>query len=220
MTEGKLPNGWEQIVKRIAQKVAQQRFPRTQLAADLCVDAVSHVWEKREYFDPDSGQFEPWCYRVITNLAMDMLRHFLRRLEIDGPTGTFKSEPSDLTLVTVDGKWQTEQRRVDDELDSAVPFKCDELAHLEKLPPLRRVIALVLTGWWRAVPPSTWEQWLHSAGIDSPFPPPECRPIYDFSENVSLIAQRLGRTVDSVRQHFYRSVPVLRGLTRYDPYQS
>ncbi len=206
-----LPNGWEATTRRIASQVAQKVFPGTQLARDLDGEAPTHIWERRNSFDP-ARPFEPWCYRVLFNLAMNLLRNRRRRRPIDGLTGASRSERPDATAEVEDRTWESTQRHVENQLDQAAGFGTEQLRWLETLPARRRVIALAVAGLWPAVPTDCWERWLGEAGIEPPFPPPECQPANGLHANVRLVAQCLGQTESAVRQHFYRS---LQGLKSY-----
>lgn len=211
MAEGQLPEGWEEIAKRIAKMVAQGRSPGSQLAQDLCDNIVSHVWERRSSFDPAKGSFKAWCDRVAKNLATDLLREQSRRKKWESSyfEEAAKRQQSPAAFDPEDRNWKNDQSRVVEKLDG--PFKfCDEqLNELETLPPRRRVIALAIAGVWSWVPTEQWKQWLREAELDESFPPSECCLENGFPANLLAVADWLGQSEDVVRQHFYRSKKVL-----------
>lgn len=207
-----LPADWFEITRRIAWEVGQRRFPGTQLAQDLCEEAPSHIWEKISTFRPAKGSFPAWCYRLVDNLAIDLLRQRQRRRPVDGPTGAPPDGQPQPWLRVEDPRWRKEQQAVETRLDAQQGFAPQDLERLQTVPVLRRVIALAVVGWSGAVPPDLWHKWLEDAKIDPPFPPPDCSPKNGLRPNVRLVAEALEDSEDNVRAHFYRSLPVLRGL--------
>ena len=236
MEKGTLPDGWEETVREVATIVACRRFPKAQLARDLCDCAPSHVWERRNSYDP-ARSFRTWCSKVVDNLAIDMLRNFRRRRRFDGVTGEdaiAERYGIGRDLQKTDGwtdaaNWS---KRHEDEgrndpvcedphnetdrcLDGPQMFSPDDLKRLEDNlndAPLRRVIALSVLGWWTAVPPDIWERWLTKARINPPFPPPFPDDRDDPDTRFRVIADASGVSPNAVRRHLTRARSVLKGL--------
>lgn len=215
MAQGELPEGWEKAVKRIAKVVANRRFPGTQIAKDLPHDALSHIWEKRKFYDSEKP-FEPWVRAVLRNLATDWRRKLKRRRRIDGLTGRYVEEGASVNgkengsgqLDPEDRSWKNDWKRVEARIFPDRFFQ-RHLDVLKSLPVRRRVIALAIAGLWSRVPTEQWTQWLREAEIEEPFPPPECCLENGLRANIQLVADFLGQSKDVVRQHFYRAKDVL-----------
>lgn len=228
MAQGELPQGWEETVKRIAKVVAYRRFPGTQLAEDFPDDAVSHVWENQQFYDSESP-FEPWVFAVLGNLATDCLRKRRRRRRVDGLTGRYVEEESRADMEagddsgeevdSEDRSWKNDQKRVEARIDVPDHFCERDLEFLATLPARRKIIALAVTGLWNEVPAEVWDTWLRDARIDPPFPPSECCPENlenGVHVNVRLVAEALGQTENTIRQHFYRAKNVLQTLEKLE----
>lgn len=214
MAQGELPERWEETVNRIAERVARQMFPGTQVAADFPHDAVSHIWEKRQFYDSEKP-FKPWVGAVLRNLAKDRHRESKRRRRVDGWTGRYVEEgESDIQAGDgigqpdpEDRSWKDDRKRVEARIDA--PFSQRHLDRLATLPARRRVIALAIAGLWSRIPTEQWTRWLRDAEIEEPFPPPECCLENGLLANIQLVADFLGQSKDVVRQHFYRAKDVL-----------
>lgn len=216
MAQGELPEKWDETVKRIAKAVAHRQFHGTQLVQDFLHDAVSHIWEKRRFYDSEKP-FEKWVGRVLRNLALDRLRERERRRRIDGRTGRRVEEGSkDLEagygseqLDPANRSWKDDRKRVEARIDTLDHFFQRHLDVLTRLPVRRRIIALAIAGLWSRVPTELWTRWLREAEIEERFPPPECCMENGLLANIQLVAGFLGQSQDVVRQHFYRAKDVL-----------
>lgn len=195
--------------------MARRRFPKTQLAQDLCDNAAGHVWERRNSYDPEKAPFESWCYTVVRNLATDLLRSLCLRVQVDGRTGT-----------VVSGSEAEKPRREDPEdhsshlpfkhleyqLDHQTAFCKQDLAALEELPAQRRVIALAVAGLHIKVPPDLWGQWLADANVEPPFPSADLSEWANIIDRCQQIADELSMSREAVRQHWYRGLDTIRSL--------
>jgi RNA polymerase sigma factor (sigma-70 family) len=215
MADEKLPDGWELIVKRIAREVARRRFPKTQLAQDLCDNAAGHVWERRNSYDPGKAPFEAWCFTVIRNLATDLLRSLRLRGHVDGRTGKFVSDseaeipcPEDFE----DRSAHLQLEHIQYQLDHRTAFCKQDLAALEELPAQRRVIALAVADLQAKVPPDLWEQWLADANLEPPFPSADLSESANLIDRCQQIADELSMSLEAVRQHWYRALNTIRSL--------
>lgn len=203
---------------------------RSQLADDLISEAVGHVWLGRESFDPTRGTFEAWSYKVIDNLAKDLMREQWYRSEIEGHLGHFFGEEDQEQHFDIneakDPYSQEDLQAAIRRLDSLPQLPPEDIQTLEeKLSPKARVITLAVVPGklWRKVPSVVWNQWLDAAGIDPPFPPedPEEEGELDsITRRTEWLASAARMAPAAVRQHYYRSKRKLKNFERLAKYLS
>jgi RNA polymerase sigma-70 factor (ECF subfamily) len=84
--------------ERRAWRVARNMVPSDEDAADLCQEAFLRVFKSIERFD-FQHEFTTWLYRIVTNLAIDLLRK--RRPAMS--TTAEEEEEADLDLADPEG---------------------------------------------------------------------------------------------------------------------
>ncbi|MBV9495231.1 MAG: sigma-70 family RNA polymerase sigma factor [Acidobacteria bacterium] len=92
-------------------------------AEDIVQDALIRVWKHRERFR-DEPRFGPWLFRIVTNRALDVVRH--RRIA--------EAHAAELT------------ERVQHATAEAELLSAEIRGALEKLPPMQRLVAQLFLG--------------------------------------------------------------------------
>jgi len=151
------------------------------------------------------------------------MREQRRRSKIEGRSGQFlREEDHEQNVFDIhqakDPYSQEDLQAAIRRLDSLSQLPPEDIQTLEeKLSPKARVITLAVVPGklWRKVPSVVWNQWLDAAGIDPPFPPedPEDEGELDsITRRTEWVGSAVGMAPAAVRQHYYRSLGVLKEL--------
>ncbi|MCS7238202.1 MAG: hypothetical protein NZ899_08035 [Thermoguttaceae bacterium] len=207
-------DAWEQLlphIDAISRLVISRGRLRRDKAAVFQSEAYGVIFEKRLSFDPKAGSFEGWCYTVLYNRAVDIARKCIadNRLRSVAAEKYREKQEESASSEEADSFAPTISTST-----AARPFCDEQLSHLERLPPKRRVIALAAVNLHRRAHQDYWNKWLKEAGISPPFPP-------QFSakspkEIFESLAAALGLSPQAVRQHVYRARDVLREVLAKD----
>lgn len=195
----------------------KKRIDSSRIFEDFRDGYEFHIFRKLEEYDPSRARFSTWCYQVLYNWAIDLIRAETSRrkrevLESDFRGPERQEEESaeggleELAEASEEPVWEMVAQR-----EALCPR---QIEILEKLPVLRRVIACAAAGLVWRIPPTTWRQWVEQAKLDADFPPPELADYDEPLDRLRFLAEYLGASFSSVRQHWYRSLEVLREVFR------
>lgn len=79
------------LIRRLA-KLAENRLGG-KLGSEFIEGAVTYYWERRTSFDPDEGRFAAWCWRILVNRGIDLLRSRHRERTQQASEARLANEP-------------------------------------------------------------------------------------------------------------------------------
>lgn len=188
------------IIQDQARKVAR-RFLPPHRQYPFIEDAPSEIFLRLGKYDT-RYPFAPWCYRVLSNLAISQYRkqrreRFLAECsrEIEARPG--REEDPGLLLM----------RR-----EACPPLGPGDLERINRWPARTRILALALSGLWARVPEGQWRQWLTEGGVEPPFPPEGFEEIRTTRAKLGLLSEVLNFSPLTAAQQWHRSRRRLRTL--------
>lgn len=215
------------VIRQVVNRVAARRHIREDIYEDLCNDAISKIWEKLGQFAPSRGSFHSWCYRIVDNLFMDIVRARKRGRKVLN-VRRWKTKPISFKkigfiaagVIDEDAVEKAELRKDEPDVKpEAVKeeggFSQSQLLALNNVPLLRRVICLAATGLYRRVPNQLWDSWVQQLGLLPPYPP-DFRSCSDDKEILKHLAKIHGIGPSAVKQHLYRGAEAIRKVLQED----
>lgn len=211
-------DAWLELVNKcilpILRLVMEKLGMSKRILQDFLDKYQSHIFEHLKDYDPSKGAFSTWCYQVLSNLGRDLVRaessrrkHEILTTDLYDPERAERRGVEELAVDTLpEPVWESAAE------NRWLPPR--KITILEKLPILRRVIVCAATGLVWRIPPPTWRQWVELAGLGADFPPQELAD-YDVPfDRLRFLSEYLGISYSSLRQHWYRSLEVLKDLFR------
>ena len=198
-------------IRRIARRVVQHRPVGKQCKCDFEEEMPAEILAKLGLgaFDPAKGCFDGWCFVVLCNRYKDWIDQWVRQHGPERPLSP--GDLPEITSVSPDGTSGEDVLAPATQCDDGPRGTCSdeqfsgrELALLQKMPRLQRVICVSAAGWSPRVPAEVWQQWLATARIQPPFPPAEIFDEDKPTKRLPLMAEALGKKPEGFRQHWYR----------------
>lgn len=197
-----------------------------QIGEDFLEEAPSHVFQQLQngYFNPDLGEFLPWCRAVLRRLLCSIGRSDKRRRaqERPMPPKDANGNPTGLgTAASTDDVERDVQVRETGQI-VLEPFSRDDLQIVGQWDSMDRVVLLSLCRLWHKVSSTYWQslvQSLYERGlIDQPLPIEQLVRADSPSERIAILAKALGMRSNTLsvrwrrRKHLLEELQFIREL--------
>jgi len=201
-------SSWTPHIQRIAAKVARNKNASPTVRDALLAEAVGHIYENRDKFDATRASFSTWCWTVLANLCVSLIRsedveH--RRWKKYARDEEYRQQgqgrPGSAPSPVGSHDEPEEPRRP----------RADLLPLLEaRLNPMDRLLVATYAGVLGGFGGDVVDRWCREAACDHATELLRVATIPQ-RERKRAIAEALGRRLDWVRTRLYRALGELRG---------
>jgi hypothetical protein len=196
-----------QIVEELASRVASKLNMIPLTRDEFLSGATAWIVEQEHRFDPEKGTFGPWCYRVLYNHGVDVIRRSARDLDL-------KKEKRYETRRALARNARLDRTGPEpDEAPERDPVDILE-QHVAGEDRIFLAIDVCLLG---RLAPDRVEVWLRQAGIQADFPWQDLEAIEKQADRRSALAAAIGQDDGWLRQRIYRALQKIKKAEGVDP---
>lgn len=193
-------------IERLANRVATRKNASPTVRDTLLAEAVTHVFDKRDAFDGALGAIEPWCWRVLANLCVSLIRNEAAE---NRRRARYRSAEEYRQAGQLRPRRASPTDGSPDDFEERQRPRPDLVAFLERLPqPMDRLLLATYAGVLDDCGHAVVNRWCHEAKCD------RASDLLGIAtmpkrERKRALAETLDRQHDWVRTRIYRALRML-----------